>query len=803
MKLFPAIVALIVLIMPPKIGTHGQAAEKVAAKMYGVLSSETGGEGQARFGDAVCAFADLPKVSSALGFTSGTTSVDIATGAVLLQEMKHSFETTLSANGARYAGARSIAESTASTICGEGLNLASVKRVTGISADVMKKGAELKLANSSKHPSAASSSVPVTHADTYPLERVWDWYHRSECTRVAVNKQTKRKYARKKFRLPNGAELDLTCDHRIRYGSKAELAQSYMDSKCHAAVVAENPRRKICLQTAQECICDCMKECTNLESICPFCTGFKYKLAAWHKMRSEARKTETCDCPECIEGSPWRDASSGLSAWRLATTCGKVEHPDLTNPADGTVPMLNLLRCSLLLKPKTRKRQRETEGTEEAGKPDVYPPFAGGPCGDCGLGKIAPSNCSVEMSSKTCIWIEKQDEKGPRGEALYTERTGTRKELLELTKQEGMVFNYHMWTNQWVTHQHALDNETFDGAEEINITTDYGAVYDMQQAVTEKCSHGTSCNQLVALVLHSPGERRTGNISSSSSSSSMAPGPRPVICDVWRIWSQKKGNATFHQMAMKEIATHYKEEGIVPGLKRAKVKSDGQRAQYKGHKNLGAVAEWPHPRISADVCKGIDCLCRPGGLACNITNMKPGQGLEMFHDFSVSHHGSGPVDNYSKDTRRGMDLDVAAGKFTRYNYEHCFDWCVNPENNMSAPSDAKKHLGTFGANGKYIYRAYSDGKDPNLRGFPVIPTDRSFQPLSGSNELYAYRAKHSFLPQIEALFVPCYCINCRSGKAHLCKYRQVTHSTVSGGAAEVFTTHEVACKARGGGSDSE
>jgi len=54
-------------------------------------------------------------------------------------------------------------------------------------------------------------------------------------------------------------------------------------------------------------------------------------------------------------------------------------------------------------------------------------------------------------------------------------------------------------------------------------------------------THGTHCNQLVALVLHSPGERPPDG------------GERPVVMDVWRIWSQKKGNAEFHQMVIVQI----------------------------------------------------------------------------------------------------------------------------------------------------------------------------------------------------------------------------------------------------------
>ena len=43
-------------------------------------------------------------------------------------------------------------------------------------------------------------------------------------------------------------------------------------------------------------------------------------------------------------------------------------------------------------------------------------------------------------------------------------------------------------------------------------------------------------------------------------------------------------------MAMKEIANYYKTTpGKVPRLARVKVKSDGQRSQYKGELNLGAT----------------------------------------------------------------------------------------------------------------------------------------------------------------------------------------------------------------------
>jgi hypothetical protein len=88
-----------------------------------------------------------------------------------------------------------------------------------------------------------------------------------------------------------------------------------------------------------------------------------------------------------------------------------------------------------------------------------------------------------------------------------------------------------------------------------------------------------------------------------------------VICDYWRVWGNHKGDAAFHQSVMRQIATHYKAK--IPTLRRVKVWSDGQRAQYKGQKNFGRIATWP---------KSVSV----GGME-----------LEMWHNFFASHHASG------------------------------------------------------------------------------------------------------------------------------------------------------------------
>ena len=41
------------------------------------------------------------------------------------------------------------------------------------------------------------------------------------------------------------------------------------------------------------------------------------------------------------------------------------------------------------------------------------------------------------MSSKKCEWLEKQEGLGPKGEAVWAPRTGTRAELMEAIREDG------------------------------------------------------------------------------------------------------------------------------------------------------------------------------------------------------------------------------------------------------------------------------------------------------------------------------------------------------------------------------
>lgn len=179
--------------MPPKIGSHSKEAQHVADGMYDYLTANT--TDGASFSSAVLAFADKPGVVEALGFPKGAHSVDVVTGASLLSNIRQTFGNTLASSGPRHLQQRQIAEGTASALVSPDINFASTTRITGISRDVLNKGLELRVANAAAAQTAVASSIErSTNKHAYPLDKVHEWFHTSECTGVQINKQTKRQY---------------------------------------------------------------------------------------------------------------------------------------------------------------------------------------------------------------------------------------------------------------------------------------------------------------------------------------------------------------------------------------------------------------------------------------------------------------------------------------------------------------------------------------------------------------------------------------------------------------------------------
>ena len=147
-----------------------------------------------------------------------------------------------------------------------------------------------------------------------------------------------------------------------------------------------------------------------------------------------------------------------------------------------------------------------------------------------------------------------------------------------------------------------------------------------------------------------------------------------------------------------------------------------------------------------------------------------------------SHLAPGPQDNAGKDPRRAMDRhvvnerkdNVTTSEVDAFSYSACLRWC---RKYMAKPDDNHEHRGTWGANGAYFWDGRSNGTDPNPLRVPVLDlTPVGFQPVEGSNELYSFRAwnNHPSQPELECMFVPCYCCDCRAARHEKCSYRSIS-----------------------------
>ena len=75
---------------------------------------------------------------------------------------------------------------------------------------------------------------------------------------MQINKDTKRQFSRRNFILPDGDSVPLKCEHRIRFCSKGQLANDFMESELFKELKREG--YSISERKAQACICYCIKE---------------------------------------------------------------------------------------------------------------------------------------------------------------------------------------------------------------------------------------------------------------------------------------------------------------------------------------------------------------------------------------------------------------------------------------------------------------------------------------------------------------------------------------------------------------
>ena len=461
--------------MPPKGRRELSApAHATASQAYQLIATFAANDPEL-FAETIRALMDCPNVVRALGFP-GSSHLDTDAASAMMAAVRSSFAGRLSTGGSRHAAEREQAQSIAAAMYTPSVSRERALSLAGIPRLSWQAGATLSAANDAAARGAQRSTLGITeHQDHVPWKKVWEWYHTS-ASLVEINKQTKRQYQRKIFKLPDGKPLRLRCEHRIRFCSTEGLAKSFCESDLHKELTREG--YSISERSAQACICPCIKEVrlslalararsrsrSRLLSLsthslflsspslplslphpnphlstdsqvqikectCPYCSGFRYKLEAWERFRNALKCTEECSCAECQDlNSPWRLASKSPSHYRAAMTCGKVPHEGVALPSTpGVVPVFVPLACSLL--PKTRKM----DGKDV---PYTYPEHIE-KCPKCGWESVAPTDCPVDMSEDPVTWTEKQEGMGPNGESVYCDKTGTRRELLEAIRRDG------------------------------------------------------------------------------------------------------------------------------------------------------------------------------------------------------------------------------------------------------------------------------------------------------------------------------------------------------------------------------
>ena len=344
------------------------------------------------------------------------------------------------------------------------------------------------------------------------------------------------------------------------------------------------------------------------------------------------------------------------------------------------------------------------------------------PCKECGW-EQSLYDCPTERTADHA-WYKRWEEKvtgmqnGKQKTTKILQRIDcTRKNLLDRIKKMYKNMAYHRWVHYTTRHMELLDIATVD-KKDIVVKTDFAAAAVLKASHTETCEIPTTAHECVAMVLHSPQPLTQFGV------------PRQVTCDIWRVWSDAKGNEEFHQMVMRDITAYYKR--MIPGLRRIIIKSDGCRGQYKGKCNFKNIGTFHLQSVGQDLQQAAATADSRTALAvieqeqkkrrvelASISNataflskaevakrsvefnvphlpkipihllddhrhaMKSSQGAAeaplrvlQIHDFPASHHYSGPHDNAGKAPRTRMRRAEAFETDRITDYHECYEFCI-------------------------------------------------------------------------------------------------------------------------------
>ena len=397
----------------------------------------------------------------------------------------------------------------------------------------------------------------------------------------------------------------------VQYDTDAQIAANFFVSVDYQQYLAEGglPFSKDVFCQAK---CFCIEKSDFQECACPPCTLMREAVRGWHQQRAKWHKegdqpgTAACGCGCCAKGSAYREASGSLAKLReyMHAPCGKASFPELairSGPkATETFELYRRQCCHALLPEEACSHRPPGSKAKEPCKECA-------PCDKCTWAARMPK-CPIEYGDQSdAEWKEYKPRIEPDGRSFQDELVtvkGTRKQLMEKLEMLFADWSPHDWIDRWSAHQRHLTYATFL-ATEMCISTDFSAQYEHKAFCTRTCEHPARSNMDVFIVTHSP---RIEN------------GERIVTTDVWRIFSEAKGSALFHNQALDDIVTYYCKQ---LGLTRVYVFSDGCRSQYKGKKNFARIAQFPS-RIG---------------------------GVQLVHRFAASHHFKGPHDAYGKDAK--------------------------------------------------------------------------------------------------------------------------------------------------------
>lgn len=659
---------------------------------------------------------------------------DKTTAEIILRNMRTQNATTFSTRGTRSSELQSAHTNAARFIFSpDNQNIESCVRLTGFTRNAVE---------SAIHSHATSESPTgvfqprkrARRQDRADSDFLYELIH-TKCPLVELDRSKKGRWKKKKIRVGDTPLRHSNCMQHVRSGTKDEIVDWVLHSEELDGYRQRNPHVRICRDVIQRCICPCIKPAKTAECACPICFDFRSRLKVFNKCMVSMRKENPCEC--CLPESKFVEATKNSTLFCRNVCCAKAKFPGLEMPHNKQFTPSFFPLCCVI---------------DESTCPHDYT----APCVKCGLDKIIPKSCPHMTGTALetpIVWQKRSKEMYRSKNGSYREKevlhdhSGTIGELWNEIQDRHKHFMYHRWTVDWQRWAFKREIATFDGREEILVLCDFAAQFKMHGVATKTCESRQTCNEYVCLVLYNP-KTCTTDLEE-----------RPVLCDYIRIWSSVGSSPNFHHQALHDISRRYKTDELVPGLKRIKVWSDGDRTAYKGHSQFGRQAHWPQSPVPKSQQKNgkEDCA-----------------GIEILHRTFPSHHACGPQDNAGKDPRIAMERSIGFAQSTNiYNYHECLKWC---EKNMRTPSERHSHEGTWGCNGKFVWMAYSDGakEDENRHHYTQLDMRyKKYRPITGSNELYMFDATNKSQPIMETRFVLCTCDQCISRNFDSCYFAHI------------------------------